>query len=575
MLNEISLKSISDLLDMSFYIPDYQRGYRWDNQQVNDLLNDVWEFCQRGGKAEGEFYCLQPVIVRRDDGIIRLVDGQQRITTIYILLTYLEAAIDALDLPSKKYSIEYETRLDSKDFLKSINNTVGVNDENIDYYYMSSVYMAIKEWFESNSVNKGRIANALLESITDGNHKDLSNNVRFIWYELNSNESENKVFARINSGKIPLTNAELIKALFLNRKNFANDEEKKLRQIEIAKEWDEIEYDLQNDEFWGFLTKAKDIDSRIEIIFDVLSGGVKTDEYSTYRYFSKNKSIVDLWDSSSESVKKIYLSFKYWFDDRELYHLIGYLISSNLSNISEIYNDFKNKSKTEFRLELYQKIKKTINLDKLEELEYGADDKIISRVLLLFNIATLLTSKSSYIRFSFEKFKSETWSIEHVHAQNDIGNTSQEAKEIWLNDAKNALLKVTAVDGVDELLNNINEMLSETRIDDDGFREMQIKVFDVFGDDNREVHSIDNLALLSVGDNSSLSDNVFPVKRKILISKDEMGGFIPVCTKNVFLKYYSKSDISPNFWNRVDRKEYITEMKRVLCQFVGGSNVNI
>ena len=64
MENNIELKSVSELLGMKFFIPSYQRGYRWTEQQVMDLLNDIWEFSQ---KKTSEFYCLQPLVVKRKD----------------------------------------------------------------------------------------------------------------------------------------------------------------------------------------------------------------------------------------------------------------------------------------------------------------------------------------------------------------------------------------------------------------------------------------------------------------------------------------------------------------------------
>ena len=45
--NHIELKSVNELLNMNFFIPNYQRGYRWTTQQVKDLLNDVNEFCPK------------------------------------------------------------------------------------------------------------------------------------------------------------------------------------------------------------------------------------------------------------------------------------------------------------------------------------------------------------------------------------------------------------------------------------------------------------------------------------------------------------------------------------------------
>jgi uncharacterized protein with ParB-like and HNH nuclease domain len=46
-MNNIELKAIKDLLGMNFYIPNYQRGYRWSHQQVKDLLGDIKEFMDK------------------------------------------------------------------------------------------------------------------------------------------------------------------------------------------------------------------------------------------------------------------------------------------------------------------------------------------------------------------------------------------------------------------------------------------------------------------------------------------------------------------------------------------------
>lgn len=130
--NKIELKAVNELLEMKFFIPSYQRGYRWTEQQVKDLLNDILEFSQKK-KQEYEFYCLQPLVVKRKDedvlnsikaatsieevetllkGSWEVIDGQQRLTTLFIILSVLEE--------KSLYSIEYETRNDSKDFLKNL-----------------------------------------------------------------------------------------------------------------------------------------------------------------------------------------------------------------------------------------------------------------------------------------------------------------------------------------------------------------------------------------------------------------------------------------------------------------------
>ena len=62
MYSEIDLKSIKELLGMNFFIPSYQRGYRWEPAQATDLLDDVYAFATRD-KGQGEIYCIQPLVV--------------------------------------------------------------------------------------------------------------------------------------------------------------------------------------------------------------------------------------------------------------------------------------------------------------------------------------------------------------------------------------------------------------------------------------------------------------------------------------------------------------------------------
>ena len=156
MSKNLELKSISEILDKHFFIPYYQRGYRWGEQQVKDLLKDILEFAS-DKKMKG-FYCLQPIVVKKETIEIdkdkqdryRVIDGQQRLTTIYIILKYLSDARKYI-FPSnhkKIYSILYETRQEkdnnSYEFLDNIKNTDSINNQNIDFHYMSSAYITIK-----------------------------------------------------------------------------------------------------------------------------------------------------------------------------------------------------------------------------------------------------------------------------------------------------------------------------------------------------------------------------------------------------------------------------------------------
>ena len=304
-MNE-NLKSINDLLNYSFFIPSYQRGYRWDQDQVIDLLDDIWEFFNASGKDDGEFYCLQPIIVKKENEVYRLIDGQQRLTTIHIILSCFNEVAKVLFSSSNKFNITYETRPNSETFLNEIKDITSINNENIDYYYMSEAFFTIEKWVKENEINKGDFLNTLIKTNKNSEGKDIAHNVRVIWYEVDEDEDEIEVFTRINSGKIPLTNAELIKALFLNRKNFDKNE-KSIKQIEISKEWDEIESALQNDEFWCFITKNKEYPTRIELIFELFANLKMSDKFMTYRYFAEKSNVVSLWSEADDNIKKSFL----------------------------------------------------------------------------------------------------------------------------------------------------------------------------------------------------------------------------------------------------------------------------
>ena len=102
MASTIDLWEINKLINKKFYIPTYQRGYRWDEQQVKDLLNDLYEFKSTANTSNGEFYCLQPIVVMKNGDRYDVIDGQQRLTTILIILKYLRQR--------KVFTIDYATR---------------------------------------------------------------------------------------------------------------------------------------------------------------------------------------------------------------------------------------------------------------------------------------------------------------------------------------------------------------------------------------------------------------------------------------------------------------------------------
>lgn len=591
--NKIELKSISQLFGKNFYIPSYQRGYRWEEQQIIDLLKDILEFQRKVSSRKidvGEFYCLQPLIVsyKEVEDKWEVVDGQQRLTTIYILLSYLSTRGD-YEIPTDLFSIEYETRekkdYSSKEFLKNIISIAEINKTNIDFYRMSAAFLIIKKWFEENKPTIGKFVDTLISHEPDDKGNDEANNIRFIWYPINLNndpgENPNVTFAKYNQGKINLTNAELIKAIFYLTHS---DNDKKKHQIKIGYEWDDIENTLRKLDFWQFINPSKPYINHIEFIFDLvatkyenkISYKIKKDERLRVFYIfnelitndikiyedSKFKNTRDfLWDE----IKTYYRTFVEWYssiDEKNKYtyfHLIGFLLQIG-QNVETIKQLAESNSKSQFVEKLKEKIKTYFGNIDINEIGYDDNYYKVEKILLLFNVITTLNG--GFHKFSFERIKS--WSLEHIHAQQSEKLTTENDKRQLLNEQKNDFF----ICKHEELLNQIIELLALPELEQNRFDDLQQKIFNLSTDTSITIHSIKNLALIAPSDNSSLGNAPFHKKRDKIKELDEKGSFIPICTKNVFLKYYSKNVEQNVKWDKKDMDAYLEEMKFVLKDYI-------
>jgi uncharacterized protein with ParB-like and HNH nuclease domain len=587
------LKTVGELFGYNFFIPDYQRGYRWTDTQVKQLLDDIWEFAVNPPKHEkGEenpFYCLQPIVVKKrknnsDDW--EVIDGQQRLTTLYLIIKNLELQIDSSKKNFEK--ISYQTRIavegstGSEEFLKNVQLYEEQANENIDFFHIWKAYNTIKIWFKEKADNtqykspKPKLTPVLLED------------TKVIWYEINDSGNDNNaidIFTRLNIGKIPLTNAELIKALFLQKGNFS-EEKASLKQIQIASEWDIIEKTLQDDAFWFFIYNPGNplkYDNRIEYIFDIMKGRTKDSEYyhtfnKFYEEFSGNQkdkkpNIDGIW----LEIKQYFLTFEEWFKDDELFHYIGYLVDCNI-DIKKIKKESSKNTKKDFKEYLKSETKKQIKCDNIDLLEYK--DKITKKVLLLFNIQTILQTQKSEMRFPFHKYKNDNWDIEHVRSQTEMSMNNNANKKAWIVDILEYFTgsQDPANDEIDELSSEENknicirlkDLCKSEKIDEELFKEVYDKISEIFKESKtpEDINNISNLALLDAATNRSYKNAFFPIKRKIIIDNDKNGIFVPICTKNLFLKYYSKKFEEAMYWNSKDAEDYLRAIRTTLEDFM-------
>ncbi|WP_353101039.1 DUF262 domain-containing protein [Myroides odoratus] len=553
MNNNISIKTISELLKCDFYIPSYQRGYRWTEQQVTDLLNDINEFSPKEiiNSDEKTWYCLQPIVVKqKDENEWDVIDGQQRLTTTYLILHYLNQGY-VENRKKNLFDLRYETRENSAEYLKNELNGEIINDTNIDYYFISSAYKTICDWFK----NKGdRFDINTFES-------KFIFSTKVIWYETSKNEDSIDIFTRINSGKIPLTNAELIKALFLNSSNFANIDTEKLRlkQLEIASEWDRIEYSLQDDSFWYFINKSENnLATRIEFIFNLMSDKQSDDKYSTFYFFNekfKTKLESEINDNWQE-IKKYFQTLEEWFNDRELYHKIGYLIATG-TNIKNILSEKKEKTKTAFANWINHEMQCKFRKLDLEEVEYKGG--YVREILLLHNIQTMLNNENETNRFPFDRYKKEFWDVEHIHAIATEVKVKKENQVEWL---RNNFVETENHHDKERNIEIEKIILSGETIDE---KEFDYIIDYVLGEED---NSLQNLCLLDRGTNRSYKNDSFKEKRKKIIEREIEGTFIPICTKNVFMKYYSSNVKDIEVWNKNDRIAYFKKIQEVITQYL-------
>jgi len=584
-MNCLTEKTIIELLELKFFVPSYQRGYRWSQRQVEDLLEDINTFIptQIEKTDKKTWYCLQPVVLKECNEEIKtkhklqgkwyeVIDGQQRLTTIFLIIHYAnEMWIGKQKMT--EFQIKYETRDESFEFLQKqkideYDNEVAINYDNIDFYYITMAYKKIHDWVKKYK-DKYKI-----DFDNNDFQSKLKSNSKVIWYEVSPEKDSIEIFTRINMGKIPLTNAELIKALFLNSSNFQNsdDEEIRLRQLEIATEWDRIEYALQNEELWYFINASLNVfPTRIEYIFNIMKdidgNNNGNDNYSTFRYFLqkfKIRSKTEI-DKHWKEIKNTFQTIEEWFTDRELYHKIGYLISTG-EKIKDLLKETNNKTKLEFRKLLDMKIVQQVQVEKLEELEYG-NNVLIKNILLLHNIKTMLKNKDESSRFPFDRYKIENWDIEHIHAVATGMPKNKEHRIDWLNNSKEF------IEDDDKLISEIEDFVNsyDKQIDDnpESFEDIAKSVLDYYSiksNIENDINDLSNLVLLDSGTNRSYKNAVFPAKRKTIITREKAGTFIPVCTKNVFLKYYTQEVSQMTFWSDADRKAYFENIKSIVFQ---------
>ena len=500
-VNYLELLAIPELCNKNFFIPDYQRGYRWGDIQIRQMLEDIYSFIY-DKNAAGSFYCLQPVVVKKmtpdevaanklesafdNNTWYEVIDGQQRLTTIRIILA-LESQIDRFN--KMRFNMYYQTRpelgklfdklrIDEKDerfIVKFDNDNDQCND--IDSWHIHNAANKILDWFQNGSgyfkPSIQEFKGGFYENFSNTKEKDKS--VQVIWYELCDKSDPYEMFKRLNDKSISLNNAELIRGMFLSDSAVYKGEELLLSQFDedvrpivekrelarkqshIIEEWDIIEKQLWDDKFWSFIKKEKNSDDyscRIEYIFDLISKKTSNQKDSLYTYLEfdgmlKSGAVKDLWDLWLK-VETYFSLLIAWYNDRYYYHKIGFLTTELGSSVLiEMLSESTNVSKKEFKKTIEGRINSAIHDKKkpgrkILDYTYKDDYNMLKRVLFLYNVET--TYKQGLEFFPFERYKDYEWTLEHIHAQNSerIDHSIKDKWVEWFDENKKVLERLSS-----------------------------------------------------------------------------------------------------------------------------------
>lgn len=560
------------LKDCKHYrIPPYQRGYKWEAHDVSRLLDDIKEF-DPGDDAD-KFYCLQNITLVEKDGNYNVVDGQQRLTTLAVILSY----VGQYDLINGKliYSIRKETEeflekyiyqpsditvfTDWDDFLAKA-KVSGVDYDYQDIYYLFQAYQTVVKWFEKNDNFKGVILTRLLDHV-----KLIVNLVR--------NIDEQELFENLNGKRVPLDGADLVRALIITR----------IARQEIPNTEDDIKYNvLINERRTRIGITLDDIgrwwtDSNRQTWFGFFTRKVKTDADETvnfdevqhqinylYELYAQvyNDGVVSVSFYEKEVAKKGFLqrlldfqrTMQNWYDEPVLYHLVPYAHIHAGMKLKDIYDTWRKFSRQEFITTLKKNIRKSSAIEALLG-EEGKDeqstsqndwfnDDLASVCILLDTIHCLNNQTEMRLPARYFQWVRKEEDREHIFPQTPIADKVKEPD-------KQTDVLMTYVDLINDILKDNKredecidkkKLFSSINWYDDEWRQQTEELVNEYLAKLIPVNNLGNMCLLNSSVNRGYGNDFFLEKRIDVMRKSQEGNYIRPHVYDAFNKVFKKRE---------------------------------
>lgn len=257
---EVNKQSVEALLGSGktkpFVIPEYQRPYAWTDEQVETLFEDLWDFTATSGgtEREGSYFLGSVVAYENEDGEQEIIDGQQRITSLFLLLRAIYTKLVATPVSERTPeannfigkiepaiwrtnkltgTVDFKNILltsrvvnnDGNEILRSILET-GKADENAKDNY-SKNYRYFQELFDKHSTENPLMVYQFIYA--------LLNQAILLPITADTQDTALTIFSTLNDRGLPLSDADIFKAKIYNQL----DVDAKMDFIERWKELDE------------------------------------------------------------------------------------------------------------------------------------------------------------------------------------------------------------------------------------------------------------------------------------------------------------------------------------------------
>ena len=339
-IDQSSIKKLFEDKKSDFLIPDYQRPYAWTDVECQTLWDDIFEFAFPGDDVSkfnsDEEYYLGPIVTfKNDDGKKEIIDGQQRLTTLMLLLRAFyskfgnmkdEKSLQTKDIISKciwktdefgkpdmdelKIDSEVATDNDKDEFLKILKTG---NADNLKSKYAENYRFFQKKINEFLDAYPSYFAFLPIR---------ILNNCILLPIEAEDQNTALRIFSTLNDRGKPLSDADIFKAQFYK---FFKEQGKKD----------------------NFISHWKILEEKCDKMFKPLSGTPLDELFARYMYFERAK--MGIKQSTTEALRKFYEKNKYALLKKEE-------TFNNLIDLAIFWEDINNQNEDRFSNDVLKKL---------------------------------------------------------------------------------------------------------------------------------------------------------------------------------------------------------------------------